>query len=365
MTEEERWQCFWLATIPGIGAVRIKRLLEACGSPKEVFNIEEKMLEKLPGFGSAVRGAFWKARKEAEESRQAYHRMGERGIQFITIYDETYPMRLQSLPDPPFALYVQGDLPREEVPTAAIVGARRCSHYGREAAGYFGRELAKAGIQIISGMALGVDGAGQWGALEGGGRSFGVLGCGVDVCYPREHMELYLRLKMQGGLISEFPPGFRPLASNFPMRNRVISGLADVLLVIEARERSGSLITVDFALEQGKEIFALPGRLDDTLSQGCNRLIKNGANLLMSPEDITDFLGFFGQKILRFDKIENLGLEKEEKMVYSCLDLHPKHLEAIVVETGLGASCCMAALVHLETLGVAAKIAGNYYAKKL
>lgn len=361
--DNERLYAYWLANLPGIGAVKIRRLLELYRTPKEIYNIEETTLENVSCLQQQDKRTIMEYKGRLPECAGAYHRMEEKGIRFITTFEPEYPKRLICLEDRPFALYVKGELPEEDRPSVAIVGARQCTSYGREMAAYLGRTLSEAGISVISGMAYGVDGASQRGAVSGKGKSFAVLGCGVDICYPREHINLYMQLEKQGGLISEFAPSTQPLPQHFPMRNRIISGLCDALIVIEAREKSGSLITADFALEQGKEIFALPGRVGDKLSAGCNQLIKNGANLLLAAEDITDFFGFFGKHLWRVDEKQNLGLANDEKMVYSCLDLYPKHLEAIVVETGLGAARCMAALIQLETGGWITSTAGNYYAK--
>ena len=164
--------------------------------------------------------------------------------------------------------------------------------YGREQARRFGRRIGARGISVISGMARGIDGIAQKAALDAGGRSYAVLGCGVDICYPEENRELYERLQQQGGVLSEYPPGMQPIAKLFPPRNRIISGLSDLVLVIEARKRSGTLITVDMALEQGREVYALPGRVSDSLSDGCNRLIRQGAGPATCPQDILEY--FFG-----------------------------------------------------------------------
>ena len=195
-----------------------------------------------------------------------------------------YPGRLKEIYDPPYALYVKGKLPDNTARAAAIVGARSCTPYGEKYALEYGKKLAECGIQVISGLARGVDGIGQRGALLGGGKTFAVLGSGVDVCYPKNHMGLYLDiLEQEGGILSELPPGTPPLPQHFPRRNRIISALSDIVLVMEARERSGSLITADLALEQGKDVYALPGPVNSSLSQGCNRLIFQGPNSL-SPE---------------------------------------------------------------------------------
>lgn len=205
--------------------------------------------------------------------------------------DEKYPERLKNIPLSPSKLYVRGALPKDDVPSVAIVGARNCSLYGQDMAKWFATELALNGVQIVSGMARGIDGISQWTALRAGGESFGVLGCGTDICYPPENYGIYESLLKNGGIISEFPSSTQPIARNFPSRNRIISALADILIVVEAREKSGTIITVDYALSQGKEVFAIPGRLGEPLSAGCNALIYMGASMALSPADILEALG--------------------------------------------------------------------------
>lgn len=201
--------------------------------------------------------------------------------------DELYPERLKHYEMMPDRLYVIGELPGDE-PAVAIVGARSCSFYGRKQARLFGERLGNRGIAVISGMARGIDACAQEGALSVGGKSFAVLGSGVDVCYPKENRSLYEALAEKGGILSEYEPGSAPLSWHFPIRNRIISALADIVLVIEARHRSGSLITVEYALEQGKSVYALPGRAGDPLSDGCNLLIADGAGIACSPDSILD-----------------------------------------------------------------------------
>lgn len=208
----------------------------------------------------------------------------------ILLTDRGYPRRLLEIPQAPKQLYVRGRLPEEGVPSVAIIGARDCSYYGQEVAKRLGRLFGENGIQVISGMARGIDGIGQQAALQAGGSSFAVLGCGADICYPRQNQDLYDRLCKQGGVISEYEWGTPPRAGNFPPRNRIVSGLADAVIVVEARKKSGTLITVDMALEQGKEVYAVPGRLVDDLSSGCNYLIKNGAGILLDMEEFMEEL---------------------------------------------------------------------------
>lgn len=211
-------------------------------------------------------------------------------IYMLTREDECYPERLREIPDSPKQLYVRGKLPKEEIPAVAVIGARECSEYGRTVAAMLGNFFGENGIQVISGMARGIDGIGQTAALDAGGSSFAVLGSGVDVCYPAGNRTLYDRLAVQGGILSEYAPGTPALARNFPPRNRIVSGLADAVIVVEAREKSGTLITVDMALEQGKEVYAVPGRVTDALSSGCNRLLRLGAAPLPEPEGLLEEL---------------------------------------------------------------------------
>ncbi len=212
----------------------------------------------------------------------------DREIQVVGRGGPGYPGRMSMLPGMPKALYLIGSLPEDDKPCAAIVGARMCSGYGRDTAYSLGFYLASRGIQVISGMAVGIDGHAQQGALDAGGRVFAVLASGPDVCYPITNYPIYERLLREGGVISEHGAGTKPLAPYFPSRNRIISALADVVIVVEAKERSGSLITADFALDQGKTVLAVPGRVGDALSEGCNRLISQGAGIVCSPATVAE-----------------------------------------------------------------------------
>ena len=282
-------------------------------------------------------------------------------IEYIPQEDVRYPKRLRLLPGMPRGLYVCGRLPQDGCPSVAIVGARSASVYGSETARRFARKLAEAGVQIISGMAWGIDGKAHEGALEAGGDTFGVLGCGVDICYPAGHRRLYERLRTEGGLISEQPPGMPPKPGHFPARNRIISGLADLVLVVEARERSGSLITADLALEQGRDVYALPGPVNSDLSRGCNRLIQQGAGILLSPEMLLKEWDLaFAASVQKEDKNEKV-LETPENLVYSCLGLYPKDLNQIVSETKLDIKEVLEKLVSLELQGYVREISKNHY----
>ena len=248
----------------------------------------------------------------------------------IKIYKKTeegYPKTLLQLPDAPARIYVLGELPDPIRPAIAIVGARNCSSYGKNMAYEYARVLTKKGIQVISGLARGVDAAAHAGALAAGGKTYGVMGCGVDFCYPTSSRNLYHVMQQQGGILSEFSPGTPPLSYHFPLRNRIISGLSEAILVVEAKEKSGSLITADAALEQGRTVFALPGRAGDLLSEGCNRLIYQGAIPAWKPEIILEEMKWTGkEEIIQedFAQEKKIVLAREDDLVDSCLDLNTK-----------------------------------------
>ena len=298
----------------------------------------------------------WKLEEE-------YQKLEQKGAWFVTMQEPSYPERLRNISSPPYALFVKGKLPREDMKTVAIVGARECTPYGEIMAREFAKKLAQEGVQIISGMARGVDSAGQGGALEVGGVSFGVLGCGVDICYPREKIGLYMDLQEHGGVISEFPLGTKPLPQYFPARNRIISGLADTILVMEAKEKSGSLITADMALEQGKDVYALPGPVNSRLSKGCNYLIKQGAGIILSPEELLADLGIYQDSKKENTEQIKLLLESTEKLVYSCLDLQPRNLECLFNMTKISVVELTDILMRLQLRGIVKEIAKNYYVR--
>ena len=236
-----------------------------------------------------------------------------------------YPARLKELPGMPKQLYYIGSFPDDAKPTAAIVGARLCSPYGRIQAFNYGKFLSEHGVQVISGMAAGIDAEGHKGALEGGTPTFAVLGNGVDICYPSSSRGIYRRIpEKNGGIISEYEPGTKGRAYYFPARNRIISGLADLVLVVEAKEKSGSLITAACALEQGKMVYAIPGAVNDALSRGCHKLIYDGAGIAYSPEILLDEWGLSVKKKTNLSEKSKLGLATDLDLVYSCLDLRPK-----------------------------------------
>ena len=301
---------------------------------------------------------------------KAYAELLAQNIGFVIQEDGEYPEKLKKTFSAPRYFYYKGSLPGEE-PVVAIIGARKCSHYGSEIAWRIARELAQQGVGVISGLAYGVDKAAHDGALAGGGRTYGILGCGPDICYPKSHKDTYQRILTSGGcILSEYPPGTQPLSWFFPQRNRIIAGLSDGILVTEARKKSGTLITVSFGLEYGKNIYAVPGRIDDVLSEGCNYLIREGAKLTVSAADIIEDLivvseakkkGNSVQKCRNYEFLKNI-LATNEKMVYASLRLMPKHIEEIQEETGLLPGELSAVLERLSSYGCIKRYGQAYYA---
>ena len=285
-------------------------------------------------------------------------------IRCITALDAEYPEKLRQYEDMPGCLYVKGALPSGEKPAAAVVGARMCSAYGRIQAFRYARVLSEAGVQIISGLAWGIDSEGHKGALEGGTSTFAVLGNGVDICYPAGNRGLYQRILRQGGgICSEYPPGARPRKYSFPARNRIISGLADLVLVVEAKAKSGSLITAQWALEQGKAVFALPGPVNEELSMGCHRLIYDGAGIAFSPEILLEELGINCKKKIKSKQKNELGLASDLKLVYSCLDLRPKSRDQLSRDAGFSPEKTGSILVELSILGLVREIGRHHYVR--
>ena len=360
LTEEEMEYEYWLAGIQGISSKKKYLLRERMKTGRAVYYIEETQLAGLDFLSEKERQALKSAGRQRIGNRRA--EAAEKGIRFIPWFSEAYPQRLLELSDFPYALYVKGNLPDPASRKAAIVGSRRCTPYGEKYAVEFGKVLAQYGIEVISGLARGIDGMGQRGALMGNGKTFAVLGYGPDVCYPREHIGLYMDILEQGGgILSEYPPGTPPLSWHFPTRNRIISGLSDVVLVIEAGEKSGSLITVDMALEQGRDIYALPGPVNSSMSRGCNYLIQQGAGLMTSPEMLLKEWGIDSCSVSDGKAKNKKVLETPEKLVYSCLGLYPKNIEQIAEETKLSPRELVGLLVSLELQGYAREISKNNY----
>ena len=366
MTEKE--YLYLLMNTKGLGAVGLHKLYDRFESFRESWMAGEKTLTTSGILKEAQVKAILETKRSETELRREFEELEKRKIRFITFQDADYPKRLKPFRDCPAGLFVRGRLPEDTVPSVAIVGARGCSEYGKDTARGLARELAERGVQIVSGLAVGVDGAAHTGALEageGGGGTFGILGCGINICYPKENFRLFSEMAEKGGLMTEFIPGTKPTPGNFIMRNRIISGISDAVIVVEAKEKSGSLLTADYALEQGKEVFAVPGRITDGLSVGCNRLLQMGASLCLGPREILDIFGIKYEEKPIVGKISEKRLAKNEKLVYSCLDSRPRHLEEIVLKCELPVREAMEILLKLELAGVIHGNGNQYYYRKL
>ncbi len=364
MANKSREIIYWLASQSNITYKNKKKLLPLIKNSENCTEIREQIgnaIEREPYFLYDVELEKVYHSLDTWDFSKEYERFYQMGGSFVLYNEASFPKRLKDYDYHPFALFYLGELPKDDVLTVGIVGARKCSYYGEREAVRYGKTLAEAGVQIISGMAAGIDGIAQRSALSVGGKSFAVVGTGIDICYPKCNKGLYEDLIKNGGVISEFPIGIEALPHHFPMRNRNISALSDVLLIIEAKTKSGSLITADFAMEQGKDVYALPGTTTSELSKGCNQLIKQGAGILLSPEDFLQDLQLFrAQNNKNIIKNENL-LVNTEKLVYSCLDLVPLNLSEILNQTKLPLSEVQTALVALELKEIVREVAKNYY----
>ena len=353
---------YWLATVPGISN-RVKlNLWRAVGSAAALYALTEDQLKKIDGVSSEVAAKLTASHRVDVDA--AYAGLCAQGITFLSVEDDAYPKRLKEIADAPFGLYQKGHLP-QGMRMIAIVGARRCSEYGRMIAMTLGRRLAEQGVCVISGMAQGIDHAGHEGALSTGGTTCAVLGCGVDICYPPSGRGIFEKIPNRGCILSEYPPKTEPKPYFFPQRNRIIAGLCEMVVVVEAKARSGSLITADCALEQGKDVYAVPGRITDPLSDGCNHLIRQGAGIILSVDDFLkelDLCGFVGYQQ---EKMENLLLEKEERLVYSCVDLRPKGIGELLEKTDLAPSQLAQILARLTQKGYVAETFKNHYIRQI
>ncbi|MBE5934338.1 MAG: DNA-protecting protein DprA [Lachnospiraceae bacterium] len=371
----EREFGFWLNNIQGIGWKKTKDLLDYFTSYENIYYGDEVEYNKIQSLNKKNIYDILEG-KDPYKIKEKLSIMEKRGYNFVLREEKNYPKRLTYVYDCPHILYYRGKLPDNNVPSIGIIGARECTKYGLYYANMFAEKLASYGFQIISGLARGIDVAAHKGAIQNSGATFAVLGCGIDICYPKENIDTFMKTLENGGIISEYPMYTIPKAGNFPMRNRIISGISDGLLVIEAKKKSGSLITVDMALEQGKDIYALPGGINSALSEGCNNLIKNGAKLVTSVDDI---LEDFSDYIYRRNSVKNLNddqdeigriceknkifLESHEKIVYASLRLESKHIDEIVCETGFSIGEIFSILFKLEEKGLVIQSKNNFYGR--
>lgn len=360
MQEKELAYSLWLASIVGIGATRAETMLSETKSVEEIYRMNRSFYGRF--VGDKVADVIEQSKKEWDVFKK-YEQLKQDGILFYPSWHEEYPERLKSISKKPVGIYVKGKLPLEEQKAIAMIGTRNCTQYGSYIAKEFAQVLAKSKVEIISGMARGIDSISQKAALDVGGNSYAVFGCGVDVCYPKSCQKLYEQLIEQGGVISTYSPKTVPKPELFPPRNRIISGLCDAVLVVEASIKSGTMITVDMALEQGRDVYVIPGRLTDRTSDGCNQLIKQGASVVLSPEDLLKELemGWF----VTTNVSNSFSFTKEEKKIWDILDFQPKSLQEILYETKeLSMKQIMDCLIQMCMKGSVLCIEGSYYVKK-
>ena len=287
-------------------------------------------------------------------------RLAGSGAEVATVLDDIYPRILREIPGPPPVLYYRGSLPAQDEPTVAIVGTRRATSYGREATLRIATELAAAGVTIVSGLAKGIDGFAHRAALDAGGHTIAVLASGVDVIYPPEHRQLAERIVESGALVSDYPPGTKPDAPNFPARNRIISGLSLATVVVEAPARSGALITVGFAADQGRDVYAVPGSILSAASEGTNRLLRQGATPLTSAAELLEDLRLTP---LAAEESEQMifPMTDEERSIYALVTAEPQHLDELAYSAGLTISAASALMTMLELKGLVANAGAQHF----
>ena len=379
-------QKYWvvLNMITGVGALRAKKLLERFGSLEGIFTAQGRELEQVEGIGKEIAERIRRWRETADVEKEL-ELVKKYGATVLTLGDEEYPERLKEIYDPPIVLYVRGELSLRDENAIAIVGTRYPSFYGRTITEDLSKKLAMRGFTIVSGMARGIDSAAHRGALAVKGKTIAVLGCGVDTVYPPENGKLMKEIINSGAVVSEFPMGTKPDRGNFPRRNRIISGLSLGVIVVEAAKSSGSLITANQALEQGREVFAVPGKVDSPKSYGTHRLIKEGAKLVQDVDDVIEELG-----MLRMPSGEDSHPEKqtqksgatsatadllagaercpdlagEEKRVYGILSSDPCQIDIICNQTNMPASKVSSILMMLEIKGLVKQLPGKQFVKK-
>ena len=357
MNEKRYWVGFNL--VKGIGAVRLQGLRDHFGDLALAWQAPVDALQAA-GLSPKLALRVEQMRTDADLDRILAQAEAQ-GIEILTWDDEFYPPRLKEIDQPPPVLYVRGTLTAEDSWAVAVVGTRRISAYGRQVAEELASFLAANGVTVISGLARGVDTFAHKGALDGGGRTLAVLGCGVDVCYPPENRKLYDSISAQGAVISEFSFGAEPSAFNFPKRNRVVSGLSQVVVAVEAGEKSGVLNTVAWATDQGRTVFAVPGNITSQQSLGINRLLKNGARPLLSVDDVLHELGV----ARRADERSKVEIAAEEKPVMEFLTAEPAHVDEICEGLGMPMAGLLSALMQLEIKGLVRQLPGKYFVKEI
>lgn len=370
----------WLKLIraEGVGPTTFGRLLKYFGSMDRALGASVSELTKVDGIGFKSAEQIAATRDKFDAAREV-ERAEKLGVWIINLADERYPALLKRIYDPPPVLYIKGSLSSADNLSIAIVGSRRCSLYGQEQASRFAHLLSSAGFTVCSGMARGIDTFAHQGALAGSGRTIAVQGCGLGNVFPPENKRLFELIAESGACISELPLGYEPLSENFPPRNRIIAGLSLGTIVIEAGLKSGALITAEAALENGREVMAVPGKIDSPLSRGSNRLLKQGAKLVESVEDVAEALGYIGEQLQSHisvaakktsERVEEslfdasqFNLNDSERTIYDYLNKEPLHLEQIIAETDLLPGNTNAGLISLQLKGLVKQLPGSLFVR--
>ena len=354
-----------LARVKGLGAVSFKKLTTRFVDPTAAFSAALTELEQVEGLHrDAIDGIV--AFSDWAEIDEEIERARDAGIAIVPFTNPNYPARLRTIADPPPFLYVKGNILTDDDKAVAIVGSRSASEYGRRVARDLARGLASLGFTVVSGMARGIDGSAHESALQAGGRTIAVLGSGVERAYPAEHETLYRRIGENGAVLSELPIGTRPLAFNFPARNRLISGLSLGVVVVEATEKSGSLITATLAVEQGREVFAVPGEVGSSRSRGTHRLIRQGAKLVESVDDIIEeiapqLLDRTGSATQRAPRVLPQNASDATRTIFALLQENTLQVDQVIERTGMSAAQVLETLLDLELQGLLRQLPGKIY----
>ena len=354
----------WLSWIYEISNIKKNKLFQMGISAEELYYTSKDILSKIDFLTEKDVERIILSKSEYDIDR-IWEDLNYKGINLVTIEQNTFPGKLRNIENCPYGLYYIGKLPDENEKIIAMVGARNRSAYGQEIANKIAYELGRNGFSVISGLARGIDSDSHKGVMDAKAKTYAVLGSGVDVCYPAQNKFLYDRVLENGAIISENRPGTRPQSIFFPLRNRIISGLCDALILVEAKTKSGSLISADYAMEQGKDVYVVPGRITDELSSGCNRLIGQGAHIISSIEDLFEQLDVSTyNNCVQLDFRKNL-LEKDEALVYSLLDFRPIGISNIMDEINVELSKLLVILENLQNKGFVREIVPNYFVKVL
>ncbi|MFC1840701.1 DNA-processing protein DprA [Thermodesulfobacteriota bacterium] len=359
-------RCSWIAlsSVQGLGSVTIKNLLTKFGDPDEIFKASISEISRVDGIRKEIAENIVDKKYDIDPAAEL-KRVEKHGARIVTFHDSEYPPHLREIHDPPVLLYVKGKtIP--DMNFVAIVGSRNATHYGLKAAEELAQGIARRGLGIVSGMAMGIDAASHWGCLTGKGFTVAVLGSGLDKIYPAKNRKLYNKIIEYGAVISEFPLGTSPSPPHFPKRNRIISGLSRGVVVVEATKNSGSLITASLALEQGRDVFAVPGSIKSFKSRGCHFLIKQGAMLAENSDDIMEGLGFNYPGMVKTDRL----LEKEfspmndtEKKVYEILGEYPLHIDEIKMKGNFSTGDLSGILTKMELKGIVKQLPGKMFVR--